>query len=99
MRIIALLLLAAISGATMAQDSSPTYQKAPAAMQRILDAPPLPSMVLSPARDYYFLVQGESYPTICLLYTSSTFPVHHCSGLEMQRKNKATPAKMNHSDK
>jgi dipeptidyl aminopeptidase/acylaminoacyl peptidase len=65
------LILAAITGATMAQDrstdSSPTYQKAPPAMQRILDAPPLPSMVLSPARDHYFLVQGESYPTIAEL--------------------------------
>lgn len=67
MRATAFLLLAVISGTGMAQDSSPKYQKAPPAMQRILDAPPLPSMVLSPTRDHYFLVQGESYPTIAEL--------------------------------
>lgn len=67
MRFAAFLILAAITGVTMAQDTSPAYQKAPPSMQRILDAPPLPSMILSPTRDYYFLVQGESYPTIAEL--------------------------------
>lgn len=67
MKPINVLILAAITGATMAQDATTTYQKAPPAMQRILDAPPLPSMVLSPTRDHYFLVQGENYPTIAEL--------------------------------
>jgi dipeptidyl aminopeptidase/acylaminoacyl peptidase len=43
------------------------YQKPPKAVADVLDAPPFPQAVVSPARDRLLLVQGERYPAIAEL--------------------------------
>jgi len=40
------------------------YQKPPAAIQQVLDAPAPPAAVLSPLRDYLLLGQVRRYPPI-----------------------------------
>src|SRR5260370_17298509 len=40
------------------------YKKPPKSITDVLDAPPLPVVLLSPTRDRMLLVQGVNYPTI-----------------------------------
>jgi dipeptidyl aminopeptidase/acylaminoacyl peptidase len=42
----------------------PAYQKPPKVITDVLDAPPAPTISVSPSRDYLLLLQAESYPSI-----------------------------------
>lgn len=55
------------------------YRRPPPAILRILDAPPTPAIVMSPAHDGLLLVQGERYPAIADLAA----PILRLAGLRI----------------
>jgi dipeptidyl aminopeptidase/acylaminoacyl peptidase len=59
-------MLAAVGLALMAGpvEAQSTYKLPPAEVVKILDAPPTPGIVVSPARDAFLLVEVEGYPPI-----------------------------------
>jgi dipeptidyl aminopeptidase/acylaminoacyl peptidase len=61
----------------------PAYQKPPKAIADVLDAPPPPSVSVSPAHDYLLLLQHESYPPIAELAE----PMLRLAGLRINPAN------------
>ena len=54
----------ALTGSTALAQTTLTYQKPPAAIEQLLDAPPTPAVHLSPDRKMLLIEQPATFPTI-----------------------------------